>query len=1536
MKTKETTTLTLGLGLLTSVLLLAPATYGKSLTWTGGGANSYWNVSANWGGQGVPANGDYLTFPSGAARLTNTNNLSGLRLASITFGPSATNYDIRGNSLVLSNGFDLLYSTGTSRFHPDITLGAAQSWDFASASATATFYYYGDVALGSRRLIFNNTGFVLLGGAVSGTGGITKTNTGTLSFGVLSDPEHPKGDSRANSYTGTTYVYGGVLELDKTKGVSPVVVPDIALAGNLVIGGGTTGPDAVRLFSSSQIAYTARVAINAAGLLDLNGYDDTIGPLTLQGGVITNTGTGTLTLNGDVIASTAVALVYGNVNLGASTRTFTVADPNPSGADFAIVGNVGGGPAAPGTALRKLGSGEMWLQGDNTFGGEIVVDEGQLTAASSPSALGSTAGGTTVNNSALLALIATSVGGEHLSLNSTNPSGALVSWGGPCAFAGTIDLSIPVVIAAYPDLTLGGVISGPGGFTKIGPGTLTLAGSTPNTYLGDTFVNEGTLELAKGNAVPNGTLIVGDGLGGERTDVVRCDSIDPIGNLVEIDIRSSGLFDLNSYADGVGRITLDGGDVRLGTGTLACGDVTALRSSSVINGPNGALYLSKLRTVNVADGVFFDLQAPVRGPGGIAKTGLGTLRLGYPGTYSGLTLVQQGQLEPWTATSLGTTDSGTIVSNGASLLFSRNVGITNETLTLGGDGAPSLGAVDIGVHGDVFWVGPVILQGQATFVPRAADIVLHIIGPISGPGGITVAGAGTVSFEGDGANTYIGVTRVNSGTLGLNKSIGYTTIPGDLIIGNGVGPANDVRVQSFGMQIARTSDVNINSDGLLDVAPQQEAFDELRGSGHVNLAWGLVLGRNDGSSVFDGVISGPGWLRKDGTGTITLTGTNTYANGTRVSGGTLMVNGYQPQSDIVLSAGCTLGGNGRVGFIFVEDGGNVAPGASPGRLTSGGVSFGQSGHFRVELNGPYAGTEHDQLDVIGTVFLYTPHLQVTPVFTRSVRIGEQFAIINNDGAEAVGGTFQGLPNGTNFSAADFRFRINYRGGDGNDVVLTVIDVPASQSGSAITTGNGNHAIDPNECNLLALAISNQTATPMTGVTATLSTAKAGVMITQPYSRYPDVPASGNCTNLTSFQISTLPSFACGADINLELAVRSDSHGSFIVPVVLQSGEPSASPLRYDVSATANIPDVGTIEFTNVVAGFSGPLTKVAVSLWLTHPFDADLNLALVSPDGVVVDLSSGNGSGANFGSACSPDGSRTTFDDAAETVITAGSPPFSGTFRPEGSLAAFLGGGANGTWRLRITDNNGGTLGALRCWSLFLYPVDCAPGSGVCELCLPPIQGEITSSDPVQSGRVSGTGVASSCASPKPWFGFTGPGSPPLHYDLYSFTNTAGGDVCVTVWLDSPLSGLAAAAYLDTFSPVDVSANYLGSDGSLDSAPPPGFLASKAFSCIIPAGVTFLVVVHELYSSGVTLPYTLHLSGLPCPQPTLAIEPAGTLDKVRLDWPTWAGDYQLVANPSMHAPEWKLSPQEPLVTAGRFTLTNMVTGTNRFFQLLKK
>ncbi len=111
-----------------------------------------------------------------------------------------------------------------------------------------------------------------------------------------------------------------------------------------------------------------------------------------------------------------------------------------------------------------------------------------------------------------------------------------------------------------------------------------------------------------------------------------------------------------------------------------------------------------------------------------------------------------------------------------------------------------------------------------------------------------------------------------------------------------------------------------------------------------------------------------------------------------------------------------------------------------------------------------------------------------------------------------------------------------------------------------------------------------------------------------------------------------------------------------------------------------IVDVATSTSTIVASGLAAPIHDVNVRVSLTHTFDADLDVFLVAPDGTRVELFTDvGGSGQNF--------INTVLDDEATTLITAGSAPFTGTFRPEGLLSALDGKSPNGTWTLEITDD---------------------------------------------------------------------------------------------------------------------------------------------------------------------------------------------------------------------------------------------------------
>src|SRR5205814_300656 len=94
--------------------------------------------------------------------------------------------------------------------------------------------------------------------------------------------------SGANTYTGTTTVSVGVLQLNKTAGMN-------AIPGSLIVNGTT------QLLAASQIADSAAVVVNGAGVLNLNSFNETIATLSGSGGV--TLGSGTLT-TGDATNTT--------------------------------------------------------------------------------------------------------------------------------------------------------------------------------------------------------------------------------------------------------------------------------------------------------------------------------------------------------------------------------------------------------------------------------------------------------------------------------------------------------------------------------------------------------------------------------------------------------------------------------------------------------------------------------------------------------------------------------------------------------------------------------------------------------------------------------------------------------------------------------------------------------------------------------------------------------------------------------------------------------------------------------------------------------------------------------------------------------------------------------------------------------------------------------------------------------------------------------------------------------------------------------
>ena len=261
-----------------------------------------------------------------------------------------------------------------------------------------------------------------------------------------------------------------------------------------------------------------------------------------------------------------------------------------------------------------------------------------------------------------------------------------------------------------------------------------------------------------------------------------------------------------------------------------------------------------------------------------------------------------------------------------------------------------------------------------------------------------------------------------------------------------------------------------------------------------------------------------------------------------------------------------------------------------------------------------------------------------------------------------------------------------------------------------SSGNSNGRIDPNECVALAIQLINQDPTTTeTGISATLSSVTPGVTVVTATSAYPDIPPFAVSFNVTSYRISVGPG-AVGTTIELALTITSNQGTAPPRQVFVDAGQ------LFQSSGTAAIPDnspTGAFLPLNVT-GLSGALTKVEVTVHVLHSATNQLDLTLESPGGTIIDLSSDNGLGANYGANC---GAVTTFDDDSPTPITAGTPPFLGVWRPEqplSALAGLTGANLNGQWRVRVADDTAGVTGTIQCVTLRIQTD--APGPGTCRV----------------------------------------------------------------------------------------------------------------------------------------------------------------------------------------------------------------------------
>lgn len=270
--------------------------------------------------------------------------------------------------------------------------------------------------------------------------------------------------------------------------------------------------------------------------------------------------------------------------------------------------------------------------------------------------------------------------------------------------------------------------------------------------------------------------------------------------------------------------------------------------------------------------------------------------------------------------------------------------------------------------------------GGASFDTNGHDVTLS--GIANGTGGITKLGAGTLTLI--GSNTYTGDTNINAGTLkaggilGLSTNSMFNVASGAALDLNGTiqdiggltgaglvtnSLADRARLMTGEKNVSSTFSGTIedgagrtalwvsgNTNGpaftftltgtntytggtaICSCATLQLGNGGTGGSivGDVTNGGTLAFNRSD-TYTFNGAISDSGTDRgqvvQEGTGTTILTAINTYSGDTNINAGTLEIDGWVTQSNVIVNNGGTLSGTGKIGDPTIKSGGTLMPGS---------------------------------------------------------------------------------------------------------------------------------------------------------------------------------------------------------------------------------------------------------------------------------------------------------------------------------------------------------------------------------------------------------------------------------------------------------------------------------------------------------------------------------------------------------------------------------------------------------------------------------
>jgi autotransporter-associated beta strand protein len=772
----------------------------------------------------------------GAAGLTKSGTGTLTLNGSNTYAGSTS---ITGGTVVVGSSTALGNSSGAVNLNP----GSGNTATLRSGASGLTLA--NNIVLSSGTTVFDtNSNNTTLSGVLSSTGALSKTGAGTLTL------------TANNTHTGGITISAGGIALSGSGALAD------SEAINLAANGTSFDISAINA-SGETIASIAGVSGSSIALgsktLTVGGDNTSTtfsGSLGGTGGALVKTGSGTLTLDSGNTYTGTTTITAGGLQIGnggttgslstSSTitnngvLTFNRSNNLAQGTDFSATAIGGSG------SLVQSGTGNLTLSSANTYSGGTTLNSGTLVLNNS-TAIGTGAlsiNGGTLNNTS----------GTSITLSSNNTQ----NWNANIAFTGTNDLNLGTGAVALGNsasrtvtvnsgnLTVGGVISGTSSsLTKAGAGTLRLTGS--NSYSGGTTISAGILEIAgsgtlngAGNIVNNGTLLW------NSSDWTTFSGI--ISGSGGITLNGTGRIQLSSSNSFTGGVVINAGTLRFGGdnvisasnnvtingGTLEADTIGRPFTISLLTLASGNVSQNTLTATNGYILQNGSVSAILAGTGALTKNGSGTVTLSGNNTISGATTVSD----------------GTLVLSGNGTLGTSTISLTGGTLDLGGK---SLTNAFSSLTGGTLANGTLTNNGGNYALQNGT-----VSAVLAGTNGVNKTTSGTVTLT--GSNTYGGATTIAGGTLLLSST-------GTL----------------------GTSAISISS-GTLDLGGKSltNTFGSLTGGALSN----GTLTNNSGNydlqnGTVSAVLAGTNGVNKTTSGTVTLTGANTYTGTTTVSSGTL-------------------------------------------------------------------------------------------------------------------------------------------------------------------------------------------------------------------------------------------------------------------------------------------------------------------------------------------------------------------------------------------------------------------------------------------------------------------------------------------------------------------------------------------------------------------------------------------------------------------------------------------------------------------------